>query len=413
MRVEKSTLAYAIVVALLLIVGAWSQNDIFYRIIIALMVAICLDRGKRQQCLVNPFYLFLLTPISLLIYCNISDKYMENLTTGTWFIATLNILSFVVGLDVTSKSEQHFTEEVNEEDIDFKQLITLFCCLGFIPRMLHLFFKISLPLYSVFSLLSASSLFCAIKSRKKVYIAIVVALNLCIWMVDVSKTEVLMNCLACLIAFESRKKEFDSREKRKSIAFIIIAVCVMLASFSFANQARGAKTAMSQLEYYSRYGGVRWSRNAVLFMPYMYLTTPWANLQYVMRTQPSKLFGLWTIKPIISWLQLDGILQNQYQMVAKSSFNTFTFIACEFKDFGVVGSAIITFFLGTFVGHIFRCTNNLKNTWQTMMYIYIALAVLEMFFSNHFFQVGYPFTIGILILMCKIAIQRRVRRKSR
>ena len=176
----------------------------------------------------------------------------------------------------------------------------------------------------------------------------------------------------------------------------------MILAFSYANQARGVRTAEDQLDYYVRYGDVRWNGIASLFMPYMYLETPWTNLQYVMQTQDARTYGLWLIKPFLNYLQIDTWFEDLYQLIPMSSFNTFSFITCNFKDFGFYGSIIPSILLGYYTKWVYSRAKKTNNPLDVACWIYIAQAVLEMFFSNHFFQQAYPLTCVFLIALYRM-----------
>lgn len=153
-----------------------------------------------------------------------------------------------------------------------------------------------------------------------------------------------------------------------------------------------------------KYGNVKWTGLTSFFMPYMYLETPWTNLQYVMQTQDTRTYGLWLIKPILNYLQLDGFFENMYQLIPMSSFNTYSFIACNFKDFGFWGSIIPSLILGGYVKWVYSRACQTTDPLDVACYVYVAQAVLEMFFSNHFFQQAYPLTCVLLIGIYKYLV---------
>ena len=182
----------------------------------------------------------------------------------------------------------------------------------------------------------------------------------------------------------------------------ILGIIVMVLSFSFANKDRESMSSAEVVDYYSQYGGIEWNQNTALFMPYMYLTTPWANLQYLTETQDTRTFGLWLIKPILGYAQLDDCFQKQYYIQAYSSFNTLTFISCNFKDFGYWLSVISSLLLGIFVKKIYSRYQKSHSALDVACYVLVGLAVLEMFFSNEFFTQSFPFTIVIIMAIYKL-----------
>ena len=170
----------------------------------------------------------------------------------------------------------------------------------------------------------------------------------------------------------------------------------MIYAFSFANKGQATSDADAIINYYSEQGVV-WSLSSNLFLPYMYLTTEWANLQYVTETQTEKTNGLWTFKPLLGYAQLDDTFENDYKLKAYSSFNTYTYIVCCYKDFGFWGSVGLSLFLGMFVKKIYTRYEFSQCPFDLGIYVCTALAVVEMFFSNHFFMQSYPFSIVILM----------------
>ena len=127
----------------------------------------------------------------------------------------------------------------------------------------------------------------------------------------------------------------------------------------------------------------------------MYLETPWVNLQYVTETQDNRTYGMWALKPLLGYLGLRD--DEDYKLEPYSSFNTFTFISCQFKDFGYYGSVLLSLFLGFFVKKMYSLSMRSNSPFYLGAFVLVALATLEMFFSNHFFMQSYPFTIFIMM----------------
>lgn len=145
-------------------------------------------------------------------------------------------------------------------------------------------------------------------------------------------------------------------------------------------------------------------------MPYMYFISSWNNLQYVMQTQTSHTYGLWSIKPLLGYFQLDNFFSASYSLKSYSSFNTFTYITVLFKDFGILGSTFLSLFLGLFVGYVYEYKYLSTDYLDICCYSMVACATAEMFFSNHFFTQSYPFTILIIIWLYKL-LKKSVERK--
>ena len=404
MIVEKKTFITTMLVLLTAIIGVIFNSPIVCRAGVLLLFIICILRGMREKYFLNPYYLFALVPFTLLIYANISNYHLD-LTVNTWLIAIINIAAFVTALDFTPE-HRHFgkCKGVGEGRQLVNHTIILFV-LGFMPTIYTMVLGGTMALASVFTLFSSGAIVCAMKSKNKILIGLIFFLYVISWIGYVTKSTILTFAIAILIGYEKYYVE-STKQKRRLVVLGILGLLLMIAAFSFANQGRGSESGMSAVQYYATYGGLTWNRNASLLMPYMYMTTPWANLQYVMETQTNHTYGLWLIKPLISYFQFDSLFSNFYELRAYSNFNTFTYLTYCFKDFGFWGSCISSVFLGIFTKKVYSRFTVSRSPLDVACYVLVAQAVAEMFFSNHFFTQSYPFTIVIImgiykLLFCK------------
>lgn len=391
-------------VILTAVIGVILNSPEVCRICVLLLLVICILRGMREKYFLNPYYMFSLVPFTLIIYKNISNYHLE-LKVNTWLIAIINISAFIVAMDFTPEYK-HF--EKCKGVGEGRQLINhtiLLLILGFMPTVYTLALGGTMPLASIFTLFSSGAIVCALKSKKKILIGVVFFIFFISWMGYVTKSSILTFAIAVLIGYE--KYYVDSmKQRRRLIVLSMLGLLIMIAAFSFANQGRGSKSGMSAVQYYSTYGDLVWNKNASLLMPYMYLTTPWANLQYVMETQPNHTYGLWMIKPFIGYFQLDSLFLSFYELNAYSNFNTFTYLAYCFKDFGFWGSCISSVILGFFTKKVYSRFMVSQSPLDIACYVLVSQAVVEMFFSNHFFTQSYPFTIVIIMGIYKFVFCR-------
>lgn len=400
MVVKKRSLLTALLITLTAVIGLILSSIAVCRMCVLLLLIICVLRGIKEKYFLNPYYMFALVPFTLLIYANISNYHVE-LTVDTWLIAIINISAFIIAMDFTT--EYRHVEKCKGVG-DGKRLLNhtiVFLVLGFMPTVYSIAFGGTMPLASIFTLLSSGAIMCALKSQNKILIGIVIAVFIFSWTGYVTKSSILSFVISILIGYEKYYVN-NVKQKRKLIILLILGLILMVAAFSFANQDRGSMSPASVLKYYSQHGGLTWSGRASLLMPYMYLTTPWANLQYVMETQRSQTYGLWLIKPLLGYFQIDKFFEEFYSLKAYSSFNTFTYIACCFKDFGFFGSCISSVILGVFVKKMYSRFTLSHSPLDIVCYVLISQAVIEMFFSNHFFAQSYPFTIVIIMAIYKM-----------
>lgn len=395
MIVEKRSLISALLIIITSLIGVVLNSVPVCRVSVLVILIICILRGRQEQYFLNLYYLFAFVPFSLLIYENISN-YTMDLSVSTWILAIVNMSAFLIAVDFTAPYKRLIRcIGAGKDRILIENTLILFL-LGFSPTIFQAIFKIAMPLASVLTLFSTAALVCAIKSKNKYLIIFVTAIFMFSWISYVSKSTILTFCVACLICYE-KYYILTEKQHRRLIILSSVAVIVMIMAFSFANQSRGSMSGSAAVEYYTKYGGLVWNRSGNLLMPYMYLTTPWANLQYVVETQNTRSYGLWLLKPLIGYFQLDDLFEQYYSMKAYSNFNTFTYIACNFKDFGYWGSCVSSIFLGFFSKKIYSRYCKSKSPLDTACYVLVAQAVLEMFFSNEFYTQSFPFTIVIII----------------
>lgn len=395
MIVKRKTLITTLIILFTVVIGIAFNSTEICRLCVLLLLVLCILRGMKEKCFLNPYYMFALVPFSLLIYNNISNYHVE-LTVNTWLIAIINIAAFIIAMDFTPiyKHLKRCKGAGEGNELVKNTIIMLF--LGFVPIVYSIILGRTMPLASIFSLFPSGAIICAMKSRKKILIGAVFTIFILSWIGYVTKSTVLTFAIAVLIGYEKYYVK-SIKQKRILVILSIFGLLFMITAFSFANQGRGSESGISAVQYYAKYGGIKWNGNTELLMPYMYLTTPWANLQYVMKTQVTHTYGLWMIKPFLSYLQVDSLFQNYYTLNAYSNFNTFTYIAYCFKDFGFFGSCISSVILGIFTKKIYSRFTMSRSPLDVTCYVLVAQAVVEMFFSNHFFTQSYPFTIVIIM----------------
>lgn len=405
MKVKIRSLICALLIIITALMGVVLNSIPACRISVLVIFIVCILRGREEKYFINPYYLFVLVPLSLLIYRNISNYTME-LSVSTWILAIINMSSYIIAVDFTPANRKlKRCIGVGKDNILIRNTLILLL-LGFTPTIFQLVFGRALPLASVMNLFSTAAIVCAFKSKNKYLIIFVIASFAFSWIGYVSKSSILTFCITCLICYE--KYYISTKNQRKKLIILSsVAVVVMILAFGFANQDRENVSGSAAVEYYTKYGGLVWDRNDNLLMPYMYLTTPWTNLQYVVETQNTRSYGLWLLKPLIGYFQLDGFFSSYYRMRAYSNFNTFTYIACNFKDFGYWGSCISSIFLGFFSKKIYSRYCRSKSPLDAACYVLVAQAILEMFFSNEFFTQSFPFTIVIIMGIYKLVFCRK------
>lgn len=387
-----------LIVLLFSIFSVFEENDTVCRFCVFFILVLCLILGKREEKLINPFFLFAFTPFSLLIYMNLGGRYMLPLSVETWVLAIINMLAFILALYYTPKFKliSNCRGIKNTRALIFSSLI--FYVLSMTGRFVP-------QLQSLTWFLSIAAFVFAIKTKKKMmymfcgFIFLSVSLS-----GHASKMGMLLLCVSFLICYD--KFFVTSVAQIKKLFFLVVlGAFFMVFAFSFANKERGHYDVNEGVAYYEKQGNISWNYGPTLFIPYMYITTPWTNVEYVCKSQNVRTNGLWMLKPLLGYIGLKENFEREYYLEPYSSFNTFTFIICGFKDFGYWGSIIMSFFLGWYVKKIYSRYVVSNSPFDVTCYILVGLATVEMFFSNHFFMQSYPFTILIVMEFWKFVLK--------
>lgn len=372
----------------------------FARIVVLYIFILCFLWGRKEKSFLNPFFLFAVTPLSLLIYVNVGNKFMLDLSFDTWGIAIINMVAFILAIKHTSDYKSvRFCKGPSDNKLVFHSL--LLAAIALFSSVYEFMVQRPFFLASILQLCSVPSLICAIKSKKRALVLFILLLFIGTSIGFLSKSAVLTYIFAAIIGFE--KFLIKTEKQKKNVAVLAaVGIVLMVFSFTFANKDRESRSSQDTVDYYATYSDVEWNSPNALFMPYMYLTTPWANLQYLMESQNERTYGLWLFKPLLGYLQLDDNFQSEYKMQAYSTFNTLTFISTNFKDFGYWLSIISSLFLGFFVKKVYSRYRRSRSALDAACYAYVGLAILEMFFSNEFFTQSFPFTIVIIMGIYKL-----------
>lgn len=382
--------------------------------LLCLCVVYCIIRGVHENYMINPFFLFSIVPISLLMYdLSVSTHYLVALRRDTYELAIYNIIMILVGFSLGRKMKFRYSRvwsagvSMSSKRLSRQALFmtivglmpTLYGCIVGMPYLLSInLYEVkglvnSAPLASIFSLFIYLGVLCALESQDKKTIATCLLMAIFSVVLNFSKTTVVMLSICIVIYFYDIAQE--NKKARKLFGIIVIgALMLTFASFTIYNNIRFDYDIN---EYFGNMGYVG-NVKQTLFLPLMYIISPWSNLQYIIDTTTSYSNGLWVIKPLLSYLQIDGIWETIFELVPRSqAFNTYTYISVYYRDFGFVGSGICSLLLGLYIMYIYKLKLRFsKSPHVNTVFALNMYATLMMFFNNHFQQLSYPFTIAIL-----------------
>lgn len=408
---RKFILALVSVLILIYLTSGFSQKpiDLCLRILVGMTASYCIFKGLKEPVLVNPYLLFSLTPISLLLYTEtVSRVYLMKLETATWGIAIINFLSFLFVFSLHKpKLKKQLINEVGTGSLKNSTThFTILLAIGAFPLLYKTVMGKTFFLASIISYFIYGALCVAVKTKRKELGIIACMYFLFSFTQRFNKTMLIALGMTIIIAVEKYWILTDKQKKKMILGIVFFAGIMFGIGFPLKDyMARGGSLigffrGVTVTSDFAGYGNrIDIGKLNFLRMPYMYFVSAWNNLQYVMQTQTDHTFGLWMIKPVLGYLQLDQFFKNAYTLTPYSSFNTYTYITVLFKDFGFVGSTVGSFFLGWFVKKMYTLYLHSKSSLWVACYAMTACATVEMFFSNHFFSLSYPFTIYIISYM--------------
>lgn len=397
---------------------ALSFNDgaeLAFRLFTCLVFVYCVWKGADEETIVNPYFLFAIAPFSLMIYSEVvSPYYLAKLEPLTWFVADLNMALFLVGFELARECWRN-PRSVTLDAVE-NGPIRLAGSGIFLLALSKVGSAITF-LASTFNLYAYPALAVAVKSRSRLVITFVVGVFVAGFAVSFNKSMAMSLFITLLISYEM----FGKSSKAKTItAVALIAAVFVFVAFPLKDMMSDGSTVAElnqgigladrifgsysgNAEYFS--GRIIWDAPDFLLMPYMYLTTGWTNLQYVMASQADHTYGLWFLRPILAYAQLDDAFSASYALVPyTATFNTYTFVAVQFKDFGALGSGVVSLLLGLYVRFVYNRCMSTRSALYVGCYALVGQAVLEMFFSNHFFQQSYPFSVLVLTLLYSLVV---------
>lgn len=410
-RINITPLLISIIIFFLMefLIGFSDEPTVFFlRLTVCLIFAKCIYSGLSDDMMLSPYLLFSLTPLSLLLYSEqVSSFYFAKLSHSVWVLGIINMISFLYSYKITKIRKNNFfiaeNNKISKKRLKVHAIIS--SILGRMPTIISIFFGISLPLSSVIELLSYIGIAMAFKSKDKKTILSSILITSLTFIEAFNKTRILflfMTIFTCIEIYEIK----SLKEKIRLITIVIISIVFMvLIAFplkayindggSFSSFISNfSSISLNQFSYYN--DRISFNGPSFLRMPYIYLIQAWNNVQFVIDTQNTRTYGLWMLKPLLGYLQIDTLFDKYYELIPANSFNTFTYITCLYKDFGFYGSVFGSFFLGYYVKKIRLQVCKNGSAFSTASYALVAMATLEMFFSNHFFSLSYPFTIVII-----------------
>lgn len=434
----KNSIMLSFIMAFIVLIGLYifcmvrglTKIPFHYYSALCLIIMYLVIMGLKEKNKINPYILFVLTPLTLLIYdINVSTHYLVELKSETYNLAIYNFTCLIFGFWIVRKikigaKERFWNKYTNIKSKQYSKIAYQMMFIGVIPTFWAGVFGISdllvgnlnamkdlvgtAPLSSILGLLIYPAIIFALKSKRKNTIIFCGGMLIFSLILNFSKSTVLMMCITVIVAFY--EKVVKNKKMRIWIVVLIILSAIFLfLAFDIYNNIRFENDMSEYFQDLDYVGNVSGS----WFLPYMYLISPWSNVQYIMETtSTSHTYGLWLLKPFLGYLQLDGMFGDAFTLVPRYvAFNTYSYISVLYIDFGFVGSGICSFILGAFIMWIYKLyCKYFESPIVIAIYALNVYATVMLFFNNHYLQLSYPITILILMfLWTKIFGTKRIR----
>lgn len=404
--------------------GSFSQEFILYKVFGYALFCFTLRIGLlRDRDYLSPFTLFATSPFAILLYSDyLSASYLPLPEGKTMAYILFSQYSFFMGLwlrkyGLRTKAPRSRSEVVKGQ-YKTEYSYILLGLLGLFPYILALFLgksfvmsmseltaervsefrsTFNIPIVSSLAVCLNGALLCA--ARRKLWIAvwIIGIISLSVSLLTVARGSVVVLFLTFVIAFKSKR----IRWKKSLVVCGLLVVFGIFQLYSYIRQ--GSLESQEYESSYERYRNTGRIEEVPDFLkpfyfPYMYMTTPLSNYDYIVEGSFPSANGKLTLWPLISTFQLKRLfgLESYSKPIRLWPYNTHAFMADFYLDFGLVGILILPAALGMFVYFYYTRSKNSEDPLIEVQYTYIGFAVLLMFFSNHFTSVAYPLRVIII-----------------
>lgn len=330
------------------------------------------------------------------------------LTNSTILLAIINMISFLIAFELPFNGQKIRHNGGGMSSKTAKKHAVFFLFLSSIPNIYRVALGSNMALGSVLGLLYFPAIAYVIYSKSRILSILFLILFFFRFLEGFDRTELLFIFMTVLVSIEKLYVR-NKKAAKRFLSLVILTIIIFISLFELREYIRRGNTVISFLaggyrsydiaSYYAKGNRIIWRGLPSLMLPYLYLTTPWNNLQFVIETQNTRTYGLWLLRPMLAYFSLDSNFVDQYRLVPYSSFNTFTYLSVLFKDFGYWGSCFGSVLLGLFVKYVYSLYKNSNSAFIIACYALTSCAVAEMFFSNHFFSQSYPFTIILLFFI--------------
>lgn len=367
----------------------------------AMLIIILVWFGQREKKILNPYFLFLPTPISLILYSEaVSPVFLPKMNQEVQLVIILGIFSYLAGL-LMIRTKHRTSGSRRPRDYSFY----VFLILGLVPHLIGIA-TAGIPLFAsdvniareqyLAPLIGQLIIFLPVTvliafkegSRKKVIIAL--AANIAGAAFMVSKFALFFFLIFLIFGFVRYRGDKLLPIRAGAVAFALLIVTPLIFEATFS-----ARDSAAQVEYFWR-NNISFGMKIVdeygdyIYLPYMYLTAPWSNFAYIYDITSNFDYGARSVYAVASFLQVESLLPFEPRGVRRLPFNTHAYLSDFYLDFGLAGIVALSYLLGLLVKWAYISAAKSGDLLDEAVWITIGFASMMLFFSNHFTTLSYP-----------------------
>ena len=390
------------------IFGQWQK------VITVLLIIFCFRKGMTTKDLFSP-YVLLIVPLTsyLLYFAELGPAFLADLQTRTDFLIVLCFTAIVIAFTVMKALKIKPVKTKRSYNENF----WVICIIGLIPAvlsyilygsvfdatgdaMLEIKEKQSLPVIGQLAYFLPASIIVACKNNNSKQIIIAVFLSFFAAALTLTKTSLLVALIFTLAGlYQFNPGIVNSKpalfiKKYIYIWLPVLVIYMFMANNSIRQEAQGGG-AMEYVEL-SNSHLITNRGNLVqgLFLNYLYLCSPWSNLDYNVQRINEISGGSNSFAQFADKL---GIKVETVEKLEPAFLNTHSFITDFYIDFGYLGAIMASFVLGCIIYFFYSKFYFSGDALLLAYYCLIAFATIMLFFSNHFVN-GY--LLNYLITFC-------------
>lgn len=380
----------------------------------AILAIILVQLGRRERQTVNPYFLFLSTPISLLLYSDtVSPTFLPAMDVSVQLMIIGGIFAYLAGM-LTVRERRAAVQSATPPSYSFNAILAL----GLAPHLAGIATSgipllandvnaarasYLLPIIGQFTIFLPVTMLIAFQRRHKPLILFSVAANVFFSFIMVSKFNIMFTGLFFFYAYFRYGGRTIFKINPAYLVIIGIVGVPFLFDTIFTIRESSAQIdyawrqdVMFQSAFLAQYGDYT-------YLPFLYLTSPWSNFLYVVELNPQWSYGARSIYSLISVFQLDGFFSIDERPIRAVQFNTHAYLSDFYLDFGVYGIVLLSYFLGALVKFTYVHALQKRDVLSEGVWITFAFASFMLFFSNHFTGLTYVILSFILFNLYRAA----------